>query len=111
MTPLGKALKDSMEEMEIDSNLKSLIEAKYVKAIEEEFKEIGSQQKSSNPPRCKFTGKCKTYNNMYQVWHFDISSFELYLDERKKYDVPTSLISIPHTDFQMRHTWHNNRKK
>jgi Mg2+ and Co2+ transporter CorA len=65
MTPLGKALQETIKEMNIKGELKEKIIEKYEKSIEREFENYSSQiNKNTNSSRFKMTGTCD-YNNIY----------------------------------------------
>ena len=67
MTPLGKALKESILEMGITGDLEDKIYEIYEKAMEKEFETAqgGHNRTSSAAPRNKLVGDCKHYNNIY----------------------------------------------
>jgi len=100
MTPLGRALKDAVAEMNISEDLDKKIQHEFERAIEQEFaihNQNHSGKVSAAAHRYKLTGHCKTYNNVYRVWNFNIERFEANLEDKKiKSEVECKLISIPH---------------
>ena len=67
MTPLGKALKESILEMGITGELEDKIYEIYEKAMEKEFENqsTGHNRSSNTAPRNKLAGDCKHYNNIF----------------------------------------------
>ena len=48
------------------------------KAIEKEFEALNEKTKcNTSSKNLKLTGFCKDYNNLYQVWKFNIDKFSI----------------------------------
>lgn len=65
MTPLGKALHSSMEELGLSEELKDRIKKKYEDAIEKEFANLPAPRHNHASSRFKMSANCKSYNNIY----------------------------------------------
>jgi len=112
MTPLGKALQEAMAEMDIRGELKDQIVEKYERAIEKEFENLNyNLGKNNQGTRFKLQGHCKTYNNIYQVWNFNIEKFSVNLDDKSIRDSSCIFMTIPHGEFQLRRGGVTSRKR
>lgn len=100
MTPLGRALKEAISEMNLAEDLDKKIQGEFERAIEKEFELYNANYPgkcSAAANRYKLTGHCKTYNNVYRVWNFNIEKFEAKVEgETIDSKVECKLISIPH---------------
>jgi hypothetical protein len=101
MTPLGKALKDSIVDLNIQGELKDRILKKFEDAVDAEFKKLGPDDitKTKMVNKNKLHGVCKTYNNFCNVWNFQIENFNVTLDNQHINDQSCKLLTIAHGDF------------
>jgi hypothetical protein len=54
---------------------------------------------------------CEYFNNVYDVWKFNINKFNVNLDEKTIRDQSCILMTTPHGDYQMRPGVHANKKR
>jgi hypothetical protein len=112
MTPLGKALQEAIQEMNIKGDLKDQIIEKYEKAIEKQFEDLSmNSHKTNNSSRFKLTADCKFYNNIYDVWKFNIKKFSVNLEDKHIRDQSCIMMTIPHGDYQIRPGASSNKKR
>ena len=109
--PLGRALIQAMEEMELDDEMRDQIVEKYEKAIDKEFDQLQQGAGRTNSNRHKLQGTCKYYKNLYSVWNFNVSSFSINLEDNKQIkDSSCNFLTVPHSDYQMRTGTQSNRR-
>ena len=107
VTPLGKALNEAIEEMNLPEELEKKIKPEFEKAIEHQFNANDKQTSNKAALRLKFNGSCKTYNNVYRVWNFNIEKFKTDCFKgdfnteclNMESEAECKLISTPHMDY------------
>ena len=78
----------------------------FKKAIEKEFEEQNKDKHgrvSNQSLKCKLTGDCNSYNNLFYVWEFKGVNLEITNHDPEPITGENcKLISIPHKDFQIK---------
>jgi len=103
-TPIGRSLKESMEELGITGELEEKIVENFDQQLLKEF-DLPSNTPTNH--RCgtrnKMTADCKHYNNIHYVWNFNIEKFSVLLEDGANFkDKECTLKTVPHGDFQVK---------
>lgn len=129
-TPLGQALEEAIDDMELNEEQKQNILEKFHKAVEKQFQDLktsaygvqgglGSQINYTENPqdypgphrdhskshtyKNKLESKCKSYKCMFFTWQFQMENFKVTMEDNQVIQAPTcNFWGVPHKEYQMK---------